>query len=139
VHRPVRLISAGGESLELAELHGRAIAAFCGIGNPAGFRHTLAQCGLNIAGWLELADHCAYDEGELAHMHEWLRPLDVEHVVCTRKDLVKIPRDELAGKRLWALEIELEIVRGREALDELLERLAADYQSQSESSSRGRL
>jgi tetraacyldisaccharide 4'-kinase len=123
-HRPTRLISASGESLELAELRGRRIAAFCGIGNPAGFRHTLASCGLEIAGWLELPDHCPYGERELARVLQWLDSLDAEHVVCTRKDLVKIPRDELAGKRLWALDIELEIERGRKELQALLEPIA---------------
>ena len=53
-------------------------------------------------------------------MFGWLDLLDVECAVCTRKDLVKIPREKLAGKRLWALDIELEIVRGRERMEGLL-------------------
>jgi tetraacyldisaccharide 4'-kinase len=122
-HRPTRLISAHGELLELATLRGEHIAAFCGIGNPAGFRHTLSSCGLDIAGWLELPDHCPYGERELAQVAKWLAAIDVEYVVCTRKDLVKIPRDKLAGKRLWALDIELEIARGRDEFESLLEHL----------------
>jgi len=120
VHRPTRLVAASGASLELAELRRQPIAAFCGIGNPAGFRHTLETCGLEIAGWLELPDHCPYSERELARLSEWLQPLAVGHVICTRKDLVKIPRDDLGAKRLWALEIELEIARGRHELESLL-------------------
>ena len=38
------------------------------------------------------------------------------------KDLVKIRRDELDGKRLWALEIELEIVHGEHELQAALAR-----------------
>jgi tetraacyldisaccharide 4'-kinase len=125
VHRPTRLVSAGGECLELADLHGEPVAAFCGIGTPAGFRHTLETCGLHISAWLELPDHCPYGERELGRVIDWLKAIDVEHVVCTRKDLVKIPREELAGKRLWAIEIELAIVRGREALEAILAQVAS--------------
>ena len=36
------------------------VAAFCGIGNPAGFRHTLAACGYTVADFREFPDHHAY-------------------------------------------------------------------------------
>jgi tetraacyldisaccharide 4'-kinase len=125
-HRPARFVTAGGEEVALAELAGKLVAAFCGIGNPAGFRHSLESCGLEVAAWLELPDHCAYDRREMVRVEEWLGGLAVEQVVCTRKDLVKIPRDEIAGKRLLALEIEVEVVRGREELEEALESVVAE-------------
>jgi tetraacyldisaccharide 4'-kinase len=123
-HRPVGLVSSDGGSLEWTELRNTRVAAFCGIGNPQGFRHTLSDCGLNVAGWLELPDHCAYGKREVAHLQKWLATQDVEHAICTRKDLVKIPRVELAGKRLWALDIDLAIVRGQTELEREMERLA---------------
>jgi len=119
-HHPTRLVSAGGESLEMAALAGQPVAAFCGIGNPAGFRATLESCGFKLAGWLELADHCPYDERQIAMLCQWLDLLDVPHVVCTRKDLVKIPSDRLAGKRLWALDVELRVLKGLDQLEPLL-------------------
>jgi tetraacyldisaccharide 4'-kinase len=126
-HRPTRLISFSGNSLDLSALRGRRVAAFCGIGNPAGFQATLKSCAIDVAAWLELPDHCAYDNAAMSRLNQWLRPLDVAHVLCTRKDLVKIPHDHLAGKALWALEIELQILRGREDLEarlgEVLDRL----------------
>ncbi len=115
-HEPTRLVSTSRESLDLSVIRGTRIAAFCGIGNPAGFRATLERCGADIAGWLELPDHCAYDESQISRICHWLSSLDVAHVLCTRKDLVKIPHDNLAGKPLWAVEIELQIIRGREEL-----------------------
>jgi tetraacyldisaccharide 4'-kinase len=119
-HRPTRLLSASGTSHELAHLHGLRVAAFCGIGNPAGFRHTLSTCGIDVRDWLDLPDHCAFSPQDLHRIANWLELLDVQQVVCTRKDLVKIPLDELAGKRLWAVDIELEIVRGQDELEALL-------------------
>jgi tetraacyldisaccharide 4'-kinase len=123
-HRPTRLISASGRTMELAEFAGRRMAAFCGIGNPVGFRHTLTGSGFVVGDLLELPDHCSYRKSDIVRLTKWLAALhDVEDVVCTRKDLVKIPRDELAGKRLWALEIELQIVHGCELLENRLCRL----------------
>src|SRR5207247_1836244 len=74
-HQPTRLISASGQSLELSALRGRRVAAFCGIGNPAGFRATLERCGVEIAAWLELPDHCAYDNDEISRLCQWLSSL----------------------------------------------------------------
>jgi tetraacyldisaccharide 4'-kinase len=119
VHRPRRLISVSGET-EIGLLRERPVAAFCGIGNPAGFRHTLAGCGLGVTSWLELPDHCPYEKRDMKRLQEWLTPLPVRDVICTHKDLVKIPHKEIAGKRLWALQIELEVMRGQEEFKEIL-------------------
>jgi len=120
-HRPTRLVSHGGETLTLDELSGLKAAAFCGIGNPFGFRHTLASCGLRSGDFLTLPDHCRYDSRRLAQIAAWASRLPIEHLICTRKDLVKLPRDEIAGHRLWAIDIELEIVSGQDQLEHALE------------------
>ncbi len=126
-HEPTRLISASGQTRDLSGLRGQSVAAFCGIGNPAGFRATLKRCGANIEGWLELPDHCLYDPAQISRLSQWLGSINVQHVVCTRKDLVKIPHDSLSGKQLRALEIELQVIRGCQELEkklgELLDRL----------------
>ena len=120
-HQPVGFINSSGARELLDLLRVQKIAAFCGIGNPAGFRHTLQSCGLEIAGFRELPDHFAYPPDELARLEAWIHGQGgVRAAICTRKDLVKIPRDSLAGLPLWAVDIELAIVAGRERLEELL-------------------
>lgn len=124
VHKPVALVSNTGEQTDLSALHGVRVAAFCGIGNPEGFRHTLAFCGLDVAALREFPDHCAYTEAELDRLEQWLYDqAPISAVVCTRKDLVKIPREWLAGLPLWALEIGLEITVGQAELEQRLEGL----------------
>jgi tetraacyldisaccharide 4'-kinase len=44
----------------LGSLAGQRVLAFCGIGNPAGFRHTLAACGYRVVEFLEFPDHHGY-------------------------------------------------------------------------------
>jgi len=145
-HRPTRFINSSGERLPLEALRGQSVAAFCGIGNPGGFRHTLASCGLDVVAFRSLPDHCAYPPEELARLVSWVsekgsgvlgghqlsmmerrlppKTPDPVAVICTRKDLVKLSQDELAGKPLWALEIELAITTGQAELELLLAPLA---------------
>lgn len=124
VHKPTALVSNTGERTDLSALRGVRVAAFCGIGNPDGFRHTLASCGLDVAALREFPDHCSYSEAELDALEQWLYDqAPISAVVCTRKDLVKIPREWLAGLPLWAVEIGLEITVGQVELEQRLERL----------------
>jgi tetraacyldisaccharide 4'-kinase len=124
VHQPSGLVSASGRRMDLAALRGQGIAAFCGIGNPAGFRHTLAAAGLSVAALLELPDHCPYDSRTMQRLKQWVAGLpQAAAVLCTRKDLVKIPHEEIAGRPLLALEVELAVTRGEPLLVSLLEAL----------------
>lgn len=125
-HRPTGLVAASGQHGPLASIRGQPVAAFCGIGNPAGFRHTLEAAGVEIAGFMEFADHCPFGPAEMDRLTGWLRSLPAAAaVVCTRKDLVKVQRDEIAGRPLWAVAIELAIGSGREALEQRLEEVIA--------------
>jgi tetraacyldisaccharide 4'-kinase len=114
-HEPTGLLDHSGNRTPLESLRGQPIAAFCGIGNPDGFRHTLSSCGLSVAAFRALPDHFAYPPAELAKLENWLNGLEnIAAVVCTRKDLVKLPRERLAGLPLVAVEISLEIIAGRQ-------------------------
>lgn len=118
-HQPSRLVDFAGNRLELAAYRGQRIAAFCGIGNPAGFRHTLAQCEVELADLREFPDHCSYGPSLVREIEEWLtRSPGISAVLCTRKDLVKIPRGELASVPLLAVDVELEITQGREEFEQ---------------------
>jgi tetraacyldisaccharide 4'-kinase len=124
-HQPIGFVDSSENRTPLAALRGKNIAAFCGIGNPDGFRHTLSACGLAVTAFRALPDHFAYPPGELEKLENWLHQAgDLAAVVCTRKDLVKIPRLKLAGRPLLALEIQLAITAGREELESRLLPLA---------------
>lgn len=120
-HAPRRLISASGESRPIEELAGRRVAAFCGIGNPAGFRLTLERLGATIAGFREFPDHHAFQRSDIEELARWAESLDASLLVCTAKDLVKLRVERIGAKPLWAVVVELEILAG---LSELETRLA---------------
>jgi tetraacyldisaccharide 4'-kinase len=120
-HQPTALVTSAGTSEPLDTWRSKRVAAFCGIGNPAGFRHTLASCGLEVAAFRELPDHFAYPARAVAELESWLsRQTGVAAAVCTRKDLVKLPRESLGGVALVALEIDLAITNGREEFEQRL-------------------
>lgn len=112
-HTPVALRDHTGNSEPLTAWQGQPLAAFAGIGNPAGFEHTLRNCGLNVIAFRALADHQPYTLAVIASLEAWLRDLSsIAGVVCTHKDLVKLPQAALAGVPLRALQIALQIERG---------------------------
>jgi tetraacyldisaccharide 4'-kinase len=116
-HTPRSLISSNGREEPLESLAGRPVAAFCGIGNPAGFRHTLDVCGCRVADFREFPDHHAYDRADVESLVRWADGLDVAAAVCTHKDLVKLGIDQLGRRPLWAVRVGLEFLAGREALE----------------------
>jgi tetraacyldisaccharide 4'-kinase len=122
VHTASGLINAVGESRSLEELAGRRVAAFCGIGNPTGFRHTLESTGCEIAAWRAFPDHHAYAAADAAALGEMAAHWRAEMLVCTHKDLVKLRDVQLASVPLWAVAIEIEFLRGQELLEQALHR-----------------
>lgn len=124
-HQPVALIDHTGQREPLSAWQGKPLAAFAGIGNPAGFQHTLAQCGLQVQDFRPLADHQAYSPAVVASLAAWLQPQQVAAVVCTHKDLVKLPQAAIGQVPLRALQIELTITRGEAELISRLSQLLA--------------
>ncbi len=125
-HAPHTLVDVESQSASLDSLSGQRLAAFCGIGNPAGFRETLLRCGLDIAAWREFPDHHPYSPRDLQALDTWVQSQDATAVLCTRKDLVKIGRKQVANRPLWAVAIETRFPRGQAALEKALAALLAD-------------
>lgn len=111
------LRNASSGQLPIESLAGKSVAAFCGVGNPAGFRHTLQMCGHRVIAFREFADHYRYMRADLESLIAWSEGLDVEAVVCTHKDLVKLGVDCLGRRPLWAVTIALEFLAGQADLE----------------------
>ena len=107
---------------ELNELKGRRVAAFAGIGNPQGFYHSLETLGCDVTARRDYPDHFLYDHEDIVDLQNWIADTaPVDAVVCTCKDLVKIDAVELGNRPLWALAIEVDVVRGLDVLERVLE------------------
>jgi len=125
-HQPSRLLNFSGAAEPIEHLKGKQVLAFCGIGNPSGFRHTLTQAGLEVVELREFDDHHDYQREDIHALEHWTTEHDeVDAVVCTHKDLVKIGLDRFMDKPLWAMTIEANILEGQAELEERLSELVA--------------
>ncbi len=120
-HAPQYLLSLDGETAPLDSLHDQRIAAFCGIGNPAGFRHTLEACGYNVVGLREFPDHHAYTAADVETLSRWATDMQASALVCTHKDLVKID-NAVGAVKLWAMVVGLEFISGESDVENAIDR-----------------
>lgn len=119
-YQPFALQTSDGRQLRLDTAHGTPLAAFCGIGNPAGFRRALERLHYNVRGFRELADHFPYPQNEVERLAAWATSAEAELVLCTHKDLVKVGPRWPGPPQLAAVASQLQIGSGQEALERAL-------------------
>lgn len=109
---PTGLVNRNRDSCTWKEIAGEKVGAFCGIGNPEGFRQTLQSVGIPLeAGQLRsFPDHYHYTEKDIDHMASWAKTNQFHLLLTTRKDLVKIPQTMLGNCPLWGVDIGLKFV-----------------------------
>ena len=81
-----------------------------------------------MAGFREFPDHHPYDESDLASLVDWAVGLHAEALVCTQKDLVKIPRATVTACPLWALAVGVEFLSGQPEIESLLNAVLASHE-----------
>jgi tetraacyldisaccharide 4'-kinase len=116
-HAPIDLVDHAGGSRPLADLSGARVAAFCGIGNPEGFRRTLEGLGVVIVGFRAFPDHHPYSAADVSDLAAWAAGLGADLALTTQKDLVKLRTPRLGAVPLLALRIGLDILEGAPILD----------------------
>jgi tetraacyldisaccharide 4'-kinase len=101
-------------------------AAFCGLGNPQGFRRTLEHAGVPLVDWLEFKDHHRYRPYELRNIAEQFQSKGAAALITTEKDVVNLCEgcdDLLAPLPLYWLAATLRLEREDEFLREIERRL----------------
>jgi tetraacyldisaccharide 4'-kinase len=122
-HAPCDLIDSSGNASPFDGLAGQSVAAFCGIGNPEGFRRTLlSMCG-TLLDLRVFPDHHAYSAVDVGSLDRWAGELGPNLVLTTQKDLVKLRAGLLGPAPLRALRIGLEVTAGGDIMDDVLARL----------------
>lgn len=122
--RPTSLVEATGTTTPLTDLRNRGVLAFCGIGNPEGFRCTLAALNarLGAASLLTFPDHHHYTAADLARIAARARTAGAQLLVTTEKDLVKLPA-MIGGLPVRAVRIGLHIYADVSVLTDQIDRL----------------
>jgi tetraacyldisaccharide 4'-kinase len=122
-HAPLDLLDSEGISSPIEMLAGQSVAAFCGIGNPEGFRRTLQPLCGKLLDLRVFPDHHAYSADDVGSLERWASELRANLVLTTQKDLVKLRAGLLGSAPLRALRIGLELAAGGDIMDDVLARL----------------
>jgi tetraacyldisaccharide 4'-kinase len=110
-HTPMDLhVLGAGYNLPLTSLSGQRILAFCGIGAPDHFRHTLQRLGADIVAFVAFSDHHPYTQAEIAQLEQVATQHRVDILVTTEKDGVRLRHMHLSTGRIWELRIRATIV-----------------------------
>jgi tetraacyldisaccharide 4'-kinase len=102
---------------------GRQVVAFCGIGNPAAFRATLERAGLVLHSHAitTFPDHHHYTREDLERLIAEAEAAQAAALICTLKDLVKLPALDTALPVL-AVDIAFDVIDGRTIWDDAIAR-----------------
>ncbi len=105
-----------GKRIALADRPFQRVGAFCGLGNPATFRRTLEDLGVEIADWVVFDDHHRYRPRELSHLVEQMKISGATALVTTQKDAINLCETAgvIAPLPLYWLEIGVRIEREEE-------------------------
>lgn len=123
-HAPRDLLDAEGGSEPLDRVRGAPVVAFCGLGNPEGFRRTVLGLGADLVDFRTFPDHHPYTRADVDDLLRWARGRGASLALTTQKDSVKLRLPNLGPVPLRAVRIGLELVGGAEVLEESLGRIA---------------
>ena len=105
-------------TLALEWIRGRKCVAFCGIGSPESFRHTLGEIGVSVGSVLNFADHHFYSENDVAAIVELAHRHSAEMVLTTGKDAARFGETQLRrfgqDTPLMTIELAVHFVEGEE-------------------------
>ncbi len=127
-HAPAQVIYVDGKEEEPANLRGKKVFAFCGIGNPDSFLGTIAGAGAEIVGSMVFDDHCSYTQERLDEIIQRAKQCGADVALTTSKDWTKIEKLSLPATDVGPayLNVEIRFLEGENALRSLIERTITD-------------
>lgn len=123
-HKPCYLRSLDEKNrLELDWLAGKRIAALSAIAMPESFEKLLREAGAQIVYSQRFLDHHRFSEHELAHLFGQAEETEVDAIITTEKDAVRIKLKEPLEIPFYYLRMEIDILSGAEDFEEAVSRI----------------
>jgi tetraacyldisaccharide 4'-kinase len=124
-HGPIHLENLfTREKEDLDFLKDKWIAAISGIAVPENFEKSLERLGARVEIRRRFSDHHRFSRREIDKFMQRCVERDMELIVTTEKDAVRFPRPTDLDVPVYFLRIEVEILKGHEAWEDLLDRLS---------------
>ena len=132
IHSPICVKCLGGVETSPQELADKKVFAFCGIGNPDAFLHTVEELGGNLVESKIYNDHHCYTDADITDIHEQALYLQSELILTTQKDWTKVhsscrfPISDFQPSIAFGyLAVDLKFIRGRDKITKLIEKALA--------------
>jgi tetraacyldisaccharide 4'-kinase len=123
-HKPLYLQNiVTGEQLPLERLQGTYIGSLCGIAAPESFEGGLRNLGAHVDLAKHYIDHHRYTESELQSFINRCIRRDLEMIVTTEKDAVRMPRLGETPVPIYFLRVEIDILSGHESWEQCVARI----------------
>ncbi len=117
---PTDLLDDHGTSHPLSDLRSSRVFGFAAIGQPENFRRTLQSLSGQLVGFRSFPDHHRFSGDEFLQLLSAARSACANLLVCTCKDLVKIPPGAFDPNPVRAIRIDTHLSWGSTELEQLL-------------------
>ena len=118
-YEPMGLISPDGKWETPSSLQGKRVLALSGIANPDYFTFLLTKCGGKVVEEVIFPDHHDYTLNDLTFIREKVN--EVDWVVTTEKDMVKLKEWKVNHLPIRALRIEVKLWEEKEFFQRVME------------------
>jgi len=112
-----------GERRELSHLKGARVGAFSGIAVPESFEGFLRRYGANLIYTRRFLDHHRFSEHELDRICEQVVGANLDYLVTTEKDAVRLEEGRKFPLPIYYLRLEIEILSGSGDFAEAVSRI----------------
>ena len=111
---------------ELSWLRGKRVLALSGIAVPGGFERELRRHGADVVGHEIFSDHHRYSHQEILDIIAKGKDLQVDAIITTEKDAVRIPHVDHLNLPMLYLRVEIEMFTGQEEFDDWIRRICLE-------------
>jgi len=112
-----------GEIFPLEKLKGLRAGALSAIASPESFEQGLRRLGAQLDLIQSFADHHRYSKREMERFIKRCERRGVSCILTTEKDAVRMPHLPTQGIPIYYLRIEIEILKGQELWDQMVDQL----------------
>lgn len=95
------------ETISVEALNGKNCVLISGIGNPKGFEKTIRSLNGNILNHFIFQDHYQFDEKDLTNLEKEISHKNVDYLITTEKDFVKLSHYKQSVSKLYYVKMEM--------------------------------
>lgn len=113
----------GSHTLPLSAMQGKLVAVLSGIASPKSFESFLEGCHAILVHKEQFTDHHRFTDYELDAFIQAALKAKAEYLLLTEKDAVRLPKRWAPPLPAYYLRIEIDILKGKEIFEELVQKV----------------